>query len=149
MNFLYILLLSIGFFSLADNEQKQLNDIFQNDRKIKMEITYHGGYGTAIVGTDKIILKKKGYRDYTIKYKGYDGRKFNKTLPRKKIQELKKLLSELVSVHQPGKKLNGNCNIYDRNVFMKGKSGKFIIRPKTNAHFQQLALETWMEENIL
>ncbi len=149
MGKLLVILFLFGQFFSEETLQEKLNQLFKESKKFEVAILLHGGYGTEIMGVTRLKLKKISARTYQCKYKDFEGKKINSTLKKQQVEELREILHKMLDVHEKGKKLNGNCSIFDRNVLVKNKKEKVYIKPRTNAHLQQLALEGWIEDYIL
>lgn len=109
----------------------KLDQIFDADH-IKVTIPHHGGYAASFIGNGimKINLQKKD-STYLIKYKdAIDRRQLEFTIDKNEYKKLKELFIQLIEIHNPHKKLSGNCLSIDQNFILQSSQQSLTIKPE-------------------
>ncbi|WP_289054707.1 hypothetical protein [uncultured Carboxylicivirga sp.] len=130
---LIVLLVLASFVSYQQSSiplEEQLDAIFECDR-FKVTIPHHGGYAASIFGKGILRLQRqKSDSTYLVCYKdAIDKRKLEFTIDEKEYCKFKDLFLRLIDIHNPSKKLSGNCLTIDHNYILEATKHTLVIKP--------------------
>lgn len=122
-----------GFVYHQHSSEKMINQldaIFACDQ-FKVTIPHHGGYAATTFGKGilRIHLQTKD-STYQLRYKdAIDRRKLEFIIDKEEYCQLKNLFAKLIEIHNPTKKLSGNCLTIDHNYILETNHQKLVIKP--------------------
>ena len=108
----------------------QMN-ILLDSKKIQIIITNHGGFSPSEMGKSYMVLtRRRNSFIYRVKYyNASHERKLNYKIIKEDFDSLKIVLSDLIKVHQPNKKLDGDWVVIDKNGEIKADVKLIKIYP--------------------
>ncbi len=135
--------------TVLPTNENSLNKILNSD-KIEITIINHGGYGASEIGRNKLILEKdKNTSDYIAKYDDKLNLKKSKfKINQREMESLKGVFLDLISIHQPNKKLNGDCVVIDKNFVLKSRGNSMIIQPMNNS-MESYKFDNWISKSTI
>ncbi|MBS2212302.1 hypothetical protein KEM09_12875 [Carboxylicivirga mesophila] len=109
----------------------QLASIFESGH-VKVTIPHHGGYAATTFGKSVLrIQRQKNDSTYQLKYKdAIDRRKLELIINQQEYDTLKSLFVKLIEIHNPDKKLSGNCMDIDHNFILESSNQTLVIKPE-------------------
>lgn len=120
----------VSFQQSSTSLKEQLDAIFECDR-FKVSIPHHGGYAASVFGKGVLRLQRqKSDSTYRVCYKdAIDKRKLEFIIDEKEFASFKGLFLKLIDIHNPAKKLSGNCLTIDHNYILEAPGQTLVIKP--------------------
>ncbi|MBR8535493.1 hypothetical protein KDU71_07975 [Carboxylicivirga sediminis] len=129
-----LLVVLVGFVHQQPTSSQmtdQLATIFESGH-VRVTIPHHGGYAANTFGKSILrIQRQKNDSTYQLKYKdAIDRRKLELIINQQEYDTLKSLFVKLIGIHNPAKKLSGNCLEIDHNFIIESSNQTLVIKPE-------------------